>query len=248
MRSGISRSGLPPDRLAELLESFRTACAMADRDAVVALDRLVAGVVADLSGEDGSDEAAWQRIDAFDAVDRLHDQLRRVRSGLLEPGPRLLWDAHLLRQLADQNRASVDRRIDMVLEPEMQALRRDASDLADEAEVAAYIHALKAARTQPIHSASTVRSILAELESTAAALKKRERWTEELDRILVEAKERAARFRAQRKLDEAEVALAGASHRKAERLRNAAAVLLAQDWALAFPGETPTPTIYGKTS
>lgn len=50
-------------------------------------------------------------------------------------------------------------------------------------------------------------------------------------------KERAARYRSQKKLDEAEVAAAGGNMRKADKLRKEASVLLTQDWAQAFPGE-----------
>jgi hypothetical protein len=48
---------------------------------------------------------------------------------------------------------------------------------------------------------------------------------------------RLARYRAQKKLDEAEVAEAGGSTKKAAKLRAEAGAVLALDWSRAFPGE-----------
>ena len=55
---------------------------------------------------------------------------------------------------------------------------------------------------------------------------------------LRQARERAARYRWQRKLDEAEVAEAGGNPKKAAKLRAEAVTMLKQDWFKAFPQET----------
>lgn len=53
------------------------------------------------------------------------------------------------------------------------------------------------------------------------------------------ASERACRYRAVKKIDEAQVAEGGGNQKKGAKLRGEAAVMLQQDWKSAFPDEEP---------
>jgi hypothetical protein len=57
-----------------------------------------------------------------------------------------------------------------------------------------------------------------------------------------EGKERAAWFRARKKLDDADIAEAADKKTKASRMRNEAQAMLKQDWKHAFKNE-PVPVI-----
>lgn len=239
MSSEMSRSGLSRSDLAELLRVLRTVCPLPDTEAIGALDKLLLGLKRDLNSDGQPDELGWQRERAVADLDRLRQTIQRVRSAFIDPGPQLLWQGQSLRQSAEYSGSYLDPQIEASFRPEFLALQKEALDLADEGEIAAFTSALREAATQLIHNASSVRSIISSVDDAATELKKRERWTEDLERLQRFAKERAARFRSQRALDEADVAAAGGNSKKTDKLRREAAVLLTQDWLQAFPGEAP---------
>ena len=63
--------------------------------------------------------------------------------------------------------------------------------------------------------------------------------TPELQQRIQQGRERAARFRAEKKLADARVAEAAGRSQTSVRLKKEATALLAQDWEAFFPGETP---------
>jgi len=69
-------------------------------------------------------------------------------------------------------------------------------------------------------------------------LRSKGKLTPELEKKIRAGKERAALFRTIKKLKEAEV-IANENKPKHEKLIKEADVLLKQDWAEFFPGETP---------
>lgn len=105
--------------------------------------------------------------------------------------------------------------------------------------------------TTPIMNVNSARKVIVEIDKSLEALE--ELWAnglpggdapavpsdESVRELAHRGKERAARYRAQRKLEEAAVKHAGGERWRATRLKQEAAELLAQDWAQAFPGETP---------
>jgi hypothetical protein len=212
---------------------------MPDTEAVGALDKLLLGLKRELNADGLPDELGWQRERAVADLDRLRQTISRVRSGLIDPGPELLWQGQSLRNTVEYSISYLDPLIEASFRPEFAALKKEALDLADEVETVSFTTVLREATTQLIHNASSVRSIISAVDNAAMELKKRERWTDDLERLQRSAKERAVRFRSQRSLDEADVAAAGGNSKKADKLRREAAVLLAQDWLQAFPGEVP---------
>lgn len=242
MDHGLSYSGLTSEELTDLLQSIRAIASMPDIEAISALDRLIAGLRAHFEGDGSPDEMIWQRRRALDDIERLKAHIDRVRSGMLQQGASLLWDAQSLRTAADNCGSYLDPRLQGPLLPEIRILKEEAQALADEAEVLAHTGGLRELATRFIHSAASVRGIIADADAIATALRKHERYSSAHEQLWKQAKERAAHFRADKKLDEAEVAAAGGNQKKAGRLRREASVLLGQDWAQAFPSEPPPGT------
>jgi hypothetical protein len=94
--------------------------------------------------------------------------------------------------------------------------------------------------TEPIASTAGLPRHHRAVDHTVSELEKRGRLTPELQQRARAAQERLARFRSQKKLDEAEVAEAGGNAKKAATLRAEASFVRSQDWARAFPGEATT--------
>jgi hypothetical protein len=113
--------------------------------------------------------------------------------------------------------------------------------IADELEAAGFYGLLLKARDRAIHGPSRVAAIIAEANRATKELERRDKLTPELQQLVRQVKERAARYRWQKKMDEADVAEAGGNAKKAAKLRAEAGAMLAQDWPRAFPAE-PIPT------
>ncbi len=232
-------SGLANDRLVELLRAIRNFAGQSDETALSELDKLLAGLKRELSSGDEDPMLSWGRKQALDGLARLRESIERVRAGMVEGGQQLLWNAQFLRDSAERADDYLDASVKTAFLPEFQALQREAKSVAAEAEVLAHSHALREAAVQLIHNASSVRSIIAAVDESIGFLSQKGRFPPDLQGLGRSAKERAARFRAQKKLDDADVASAGGNEKKADKLRREATVLLAQDWVQAFPGEQP---------
>jgi hypothetical protein len=125
---------------------------------------------------------------------------------------------------------------------EIERLREKAVVVANKAETIFYQERINDCATVHITNASAMKAWLNRLEDAKNALSERGNLTEEIRAQILSVKERFARHRTQKKLEDAKVAEAGGSLKKAERLRREAAETIKQDWDLVFPGE-PIPNI-----
>lgn len=82
-------------------------------------------------------------------------------------------------------------------------------------------------------------SVLGHLNSLQDEAEQEMLLTEQLRETILVAKQRAAWYRAKKRLDEAEVAKAGRSYIRYDKMKAESKVMLMQDWATAFPGEKP---------
>lgn len=116
-------------------------------------------------------------------------------------------------------------------------LREDAEKVLADLHEALHTQRVIKANHEPIAGITSVQRIYREMnEAHSFFLKKKKLGTELLQQIR-SAKERAAKFRAMKKLSEAEVVAGGGNQRKADKLRAEASIMLKQDWAVAFPNE-----------
>lgn len=232
-------TGLTRERLSDLLDACRNISKLSDDRAIKELDQFLASLRRELTGDDIPEDLRWQHQRALQDLDRLREHIDRVKAGIVAAGPIQLWDFDSLRVAANSIDDYLDPRIKAILLNQVQQLRQEAQLVADKAEVAAHSRIIAEAGSQVIHSASSVRSIISAVDDSLALLKRKDRLSSDIEDLARRAKERAARYRSQKKLDEAEVAEAGGNSKKADKLRKEAAVTLTQDWAQAFPWQTP---------
>ena len=248
-------TALSPDQLAYYVEEMRKVVARTGTAALEAADTLLWAFQqaqehgATLTGDeplprvdDGEDDSAWYARNLKDDLGELARETERSRARLGTPEVITGWEAEHLRRRADnigQRRPAALR--DQFAE-QIAAARAAANTVADELEAAGFYGALLKARDQVIHSASTIGTIIAEVERATSELERRGKLTPELQQLARQAKERAARHRWQKKRDKADVAEAGGNAKKAAKLRAEAGAVLAQDWLRAFPGEAPPAT------
>jgi hypothetical protein len=149
------------------------------------------------------------------------------------------WRARQLRGYADELGVRWPQEIRSQFAGDINETRRLAYEAADGAELRSCVDTIERCRTEPLINAQQVLRVIRDLVDVEDALNRQNRSTPELAAQVRAAKERAAWYRARKKLDEAEVAEAGGNARKTAKLRAEAAVLLKQDWDQAFPGENP---------
>jgi hypothetical protein len=131
------------------------------------------------------------------------------------------------------------------LAPEIETAREEAYEAAAEGEARYNEAVIEAALERDFANVSSARSVITQCDRAVEALANLKRLRPEVLFMAGQAKQRAARYRHDKRIDDAEVAAAGGTKAglgKAERLRREAAVMLQQDWEQAFPGESmPTP-------
>lgn len=177
-------------------------------------------------------EAAWQAWQVTEDLSRLAETVARLRAaqtaGTLQP-----WDGSTLARQADNvgHLAGKDARESMAAD--IQAARADAQTLAAGIEVTFQRQTLVTYSSKPIVNASSIPGIVGGIDRALAELRRLGALTAEDEAAARAGKMRAAHYRSDRKMEEAEVAAAGGNLKKAERLRAEAGVMLRQDMARA---------------
>lgn len=114
--------------------------------------------------------------------------------------------------------------------------------VADEAERVALSANVEDCLTAVFANSTSVRTVLRKIINVEADLRRTKRLTDEFKEKRRNARERAAWYRAKKKLDEVRVAEASGSLLKKEKFTKQAQAMLKQDWATVFPKER-TPDI-----
>jgi hypothetical protein len=218
----MTLSGLTEAQLQNWLQAVRRIAALDEAAALREVDTLAFGLAAAVENADREiGEELGRGLEA--GKERLKQDLAAARLNLQYPSRIGAFDAIHLRQSAYYT--------------EDEAERQEAATLAEQLEVAFAGAQIERALIEPIASPASLPKHYRAIDHAVAELEKRSRLTPELQQRARAAKERLARFRAQKKLDEAEVAEAGGNAKKTARLRAEADVVLAQDWARAFPSD-----------
>jgi len=218
------------DELPGLLKRVREISALPDDIALdelemLALDLAYPDVDYDLEAAD--DE--FERIQA--AAQRLRDESRRHRSGRfssalhLEEWARTLGNSWPTRMRKKKAAAILK-------------LQAQIAPFASETILAAAADEISMVREEPILNVQQAERMQRDLDALEDALSARNALAQ-FSESLRAARERVARFRWQKKVDEAEVAEAGGNEKKATKLRGEALAMLRQDWRRAFGSELP---------
>lgn len=190
-------------------------------------------------------EGSWTLESAKAELERVRQEASGMADVIRRNVPLDGWRARELRRSADQLGSRWPESIRSQFAGDLNETRHLAYDAADRAEFKACTDTVDQCNSELLINAQQVLRIIRDLVDVEESLKRQERLTPELQAHLRAAKERAAWYRAQKKLDEAEVALAGENQRKEIKLRAEAEVLLKQDWYQVFPDDPSPPAING---
>ncbi len=169
-------------------------------------------------------------------LEQLDERIASVRQMVDKKQRMEDWYINSIRGFVRVAMDEVDETAQAMCRDEIAARETLAAELAEDAERMVCEVAIQDAECRPIYNVGTVRRILATTDDALNRLSEHGGVTEAHYVKIRAARERAARYRHDKRAAEAEVALAG-NQRRAERLLREAKILLEQDWAEAFPGE-----------
>jgi hypothetical protein len=180
---------------------------------------------------------------------RARTELERIRAEVEAFGASLAHDIPLSspwtgRHFAERIRefaTSWPEDIREELAGDIAEVRHSAAPVVRQALVAGALTLINECLKDPIANTVAAERFLRDLSSAEEALGEAGALQQHAV-ALRSARERAARYRWQRKIDEAEVAEAGGNSKKAAKLRAEARVVLRQDWFRAFPTESAPET------
>ena len=119
---------------------------------------------------------------------------------------------------------------------DIKRLKTEAKRIAKLGEMTSYLRVVEQMMNLPLNTVSSVHKVIQQLENCVAYFEKNGSLTDEIEAKIEKGKNRAVWHRAKKKLAEAEIAEAGCRSSRAIKLKNEAAILLSQDWEVAFPG------------
>ncbi|HZM01037.1 MAG TPA: hypothetical protein VFD43_12385 [Planctomycetota bacterium] len=172
-------------------------------------------------------------------LNSLEADVRRLREAMASPDGAPEWFIDKVRNVAGHLGDGLDQRLRDEFGYRASTLAADALALALQAEIDNLRAALLDPTPEVFKSARGAANAIEEIDATIARLQHLQAFDGQLAEAARRGKEHAARYRWRKKRDDAEVAEAGGNVKKAAKLRAEAAVMLRQDWVVAFPGEQP---------
>lgn len=239
------RSELTREQLEDLLTKLRGLSKL-DGDEAVALADLVAADILDI-GRDlvRADDAASAAEDEQVDRDLLRHSLKQAEQEIqelesrIESGDLYLGDDDSLSGTIDYALSMVRSAVREEFASEIAAMRKRAEDVQRRAGFAFHTGRVIAVKDSPLASITSVQRVLRETDEARAYFERQGSLTETLAAQIREAREYACWHRARKKLADRDVARSTGNEKKVAKLEAEAGTLLAQDWSLGFPGETP---------
>jgi hypothetical protein len=220
----------PRDSVVDLLKRIRDIASLEDN---LALDELAELVEELRFGVD------WERQRARESLAGIRSEADYLTSAMNGRVPFSRWwsGRELLERLQDLgSRWSPDVRRQFA--GDIAELRQHVEPIARAAAIHGAVSLIESARTEQIVNTMLADRLLRDVDAAEGLL--REMGAADTYRPAARAaRERVARYRWRRRMDEAEVSEAGGNIKKATRQRAEARVLLRQDWLRALPNESP---------
>lgn len=181
-----------------------------------------------VDGDSTTDDYLSNGFDSFE--NRLDEVEERIKEKIISN----VWEAEKI-----YNQISMDSWISRQDKQRYKTLLLRAKKAVDDARFVVSVKHIEACQHATLINLGSVKKVVREVIEAQNQLKIDRKLTPELEQKIRVAMERAAWFRAKKKLDEAEVAKAGGSEHKHQKLIEEAKVLLKLDWVEIFSGEQP---------
>lgn len=234
---------LSDESLKEILKAIKHIAKLKnEQEAFLSIDKLFYQVVTTIAPEveisqevyDIDDDEYFQeeRLSAMDEIKEMKDRMKQLLDDFPNNDNFDYSEIGYLREGFKDLGHFWERKLKSEFEIEIEKLNLESNKIMDEIEREYFLSMPQKTLSRTIHSISSVQSILKDLLTTEKYLKENDLYSIEHKDTIKKSKERLAWFRAQKKLDIAEVAEGGNNLKKAEKFKGEARVLLKQDWKL----------------
>jgi hypothetical protein len=229
------------------LKEIRRIAALTDVEALKEIENLLTLLKSDETStengenEEGGDEQ-FAREQAINDIKDFENEIAGAKRELTKP---VISDstASYLRDTADTIGDYWDsKELKAEFSEKIAQLKIAAEEIADELDSAYLLTRLDTLAEADIRGQVSAYDLIGELERLSKELNQLEALTPEATQKIRDGKERAAWFRARKKLDDADIAEAAGKITKASSLRSEAQAMLKLDWKRAFKNETPPTT------
>lgn len=243
-------SGQTDQKLEYYLARVREIALLGDQAALIEVDKLIWEILENTEEmeEESQEEQHNFEADDFESdVANLVEETKDIKRDLRLKKYISQYDVEHLREAVEELLEGKQSWFSEKLLSNMQQAINDAEVVANQAEEFARAQELQMEVNRhkgnlrnnlkrPIYNYSSVQSIISTSDEALEFFEQKKLLTNEISDLVNRSKKRAAVFRYQRKLDAAETMQARGSFQKAAGARQEAAVLLKQDWEVAFPG------------
>jgi len=229
------------------LREIRRIAALPDEQALAQVDGLLKLLESSQSppiqaatsdaGED--DDAEFEREQALEELAELEREIAKAERELDKEVTSDVTAENLRCTAAGLEEYRDSEDLKAALGDRVVQLRAKAEEIAEKLDGAYLLYRLGSWLESEIKSQVGAYSMIEELDRIHKELEQRRMLTPDLAKSVRDGKERAAWFRARKKLDDAEIAEAAGKRIRAPRMRDEARALLKQDWKHAFPKEKP---------
>lgn len=170
-----------------------------------------------------------------DDFEHINQEIADLETQLADGNITRLWVGQRLRDTARSLGSFWPTKKKRALSEEIKKVKEKALAIADQAEMAALSNTVNECLMAAFTSSASVTSTVKKLTEVQVELQRRKKITPELKQQIRAGKERAARHRARKKLNDAQIAKAGGSLIKYDRYTREAEAIFKQDWATIFP-------------
>lgn len=245
-------TSIEESELQAYLAKIRRIAKMDDADALAEVDELIFNLAqrglanSELNETEVDDyeeeEKEEQRRYFKENLKDFRRQMKEYRRKL-QSGDVSEWDVQAIKRDAEQ---LIDDADDVGVRAEFSKdltdIQRESEILSGELEVAWATNVIEDARHRDIHNVSSIKSILKSIDTARKLLEQHGGMSIGLEDLAIEARTRCAWYRANKKLLEAEVARKSENITKAYKLELEAQAMLEQDWREIF-GNAECPNI-----
>lgn len=183
-------------------------------------------------------EANWKLERAEEGLSSFEKKLEEIDRRIQERESLSVWEYEELSDEAKHLEEYWPKDFTDKHKENIARLKSEGMRLAKLVKFTAHYQIVEESQKANYQSITSAQSVVRQLNEAFNYFKKEKLLTDEIKSDICKGKERAAWYRARKKLSEAEVSEAGGNFARATKLRSEANVLLSQDWSTIFPGES----------
>lgn len=237
-------SGITEDRLNYFYKRIIEISKLGEEAGLIETDKFIWEIENELNVESTDDEegenkgvdyvdgtGVWSLAEVEETINEFSDIMKRNKPIDIWLAEELLQRIETLEEIS-KRKGPKEENVDTII-----ALVNKGKEVGEKVLDYAYEKKVEECNKKTLFNITSIQGVIEQLDTAYDYFERKGKLTQERSSKIRKAKERAAWFRAKKKLEEAKVAEAGGRNVRASNLRGEATAILEQDWYLALPNE-----------